>query len=72
MRSSSPSAWQAFNWSPSTRHLVEDGNTSRRFRPFEPQSLRSPPRYENPADCVRSRQIRGYRRCNPDALIEAF
>jgi NADPH:quinone reductase-like Zn-dependent oxidoreductase len=31
----------------------------------------SPPRYENPVDCVRSRPIRVYRKSNPDAANDA-
>src|SRR5258708_4680778 len=68
----SPGGWQAFSWSPSTRHLVADGSTTRQFRRSGSQSLRSPPRHGNPTDCVRSRQIRIYREYNPDAMIEAF
>src|SRR5450631_4546376 len=68
----SPEGWQAFSWSPSTKRLVADGKTTRQFRPSEAQNLRSPPRHGNPAEFVRSRQIRGCRRFNPDAAGRGF
>lgn len=75
LNTSSPGGWQAFSWSRSTRRLVADGNATRRFRPSEVRSLRSPRRHASsadPTDRVRSRQTRVYRKSNRDALIEAF